>query len=190
VDSHLKSDLTNALFCYFNPPGYTAVRADNGFIYYATQGENLELVPTPFVVGKVDPKRKGIPKGLKDKSKKGKAKKSGKGPKGSSEQTATRRLRGAAEDGRRLAIVPTIGTLKNLVIPIRFANHKTRALPTRADIDVLMNSRTPHATLAKTGSVWSVFNENSYGKLNLESTVVDWVDTQYTEIAIGGGDSG
>jgi hypothetical protein len=166
------------------------VRADNGYMYYATQGENLELVPTPFVVGKVDPKRKGIPKGLKDQSKKGKAKKSGQGPKGSSAQASARQLRGADEDGRRLAQVPTTGTLKNLVIPIRFANHRTRTLPTRANIDVLMNSRTPHATLAKTGSVWSVFNENSYGKLNLESTVVDWVDTRYNEFTIGGGDSG
>jgi hypothetical protein len=174
-------DLTNQLFCYVNPPGYTAVRGDDGFLYYATQGVNLELVPTPFVVGKVNPKSKGLPKGLKDKSKKDKAKKSGK---------RTRRLRGAEEEDRRLAIVPTTGTLKNLVIPIRFADHKNRVLPTRADIDILMNSRTPHTTLAKTGSVWSVFNENSYGKLNLESTVVDWVDTRYNEATIGAGDSG
>lgn len=103
----------------------------------------------------------------------------------------TRTLRGTKEDGRRLALPPPkVGIIKNLVVPIRFADHKTRTLPSVADLDVLMNSKTPHVTLAKTGSVWSVFDESSYGMLSLESTVVDWVDTKFTEAQVGAGKSG
>jgi hypothetical protein len=113
--------------------------------------------------------------------------KGSKGPKGSRGRNQMRKLRGTEIDLRPL---PKVGILKNLVIPIRFADHTTRPLPSRGDIDILMNSKTPHATLAKTGSVWSVFNENSYGKLDLQSTVVDWVDTKFNETQIGNGTSG
>jgi hypothetical protein len=83
-----------------------------------------------------------------------------------------------------------IGTLRNLVIPIRFRDHTSRPLPTLAQLDVLMNARTPDAQLAPTGSVWYAFYENSYGKLNLESIVVDWVTSAYSERDIANGNSG
>jgi hypothetical protein len=90
---------------------------------------------------------------------------------------------------RQLA-TPKVGTWKLLVIPIRFADHQSRTLPSKEDLDILMNSKTPDSTLAPTGSVWSVYNENSYGMFNLESTVVDWVDTTFTEAQTAAGKSG
>jgi hypothetical protein len=174
--------------------GFTAVRGEDGFLYYAAEGRHGELVATEFVVGKVNPASKGIKKGLKDKSPQNCDKrlcKGSKGPKGIGGNDEMRKLRSAEVDVRRLnRPLPKVGILKNLVIPIRFADHTTRPLPSRDDIDILMNSKTPHATLAKTGSVWSVFNENSYGKLDLQSTVVDWVDTKFNETQIGNGTSG
>eukprot|EP00526_Cylindrotheca_closterium_P004644 CAMPEP_0113649620 /NCGR_PEP_ID=MMETSP0017_2-20120614/26374_1 /TAXON_ID=2856 /ORGANISM="Cylindrotheca closterium" /LENGTH=786 /DNA_ID=CAMNT_0000562021 /DNA_START=208 /DNA_END=2565 /DNA_ORIENTATION=- /assembly_acc=CAM_ASM_000147 len=67
------------------------------------------------------------------------------------------------------------GTVRNLVIPIRFAGHENRALPSKSDLEVLMNAMQPDANLAPTGGVKKLFHDNSNGKLTLESTVVDWV---------------
>jgi hypothetical protein len=160
-------------------------------MYYAAEGANGELRATEFVVGKVNPESKGLKKGLKDWSRKNCNQQPCREQARSSENSATRKLRGTTEDGRRLALPPPkIGNIKNLVIPIRFADHKTRTLPSVADLDILMNSKTPHVTLARTGSVWSVFDENSYGMLSLDSTVVDWVDTKFTEAQVGDGTSG
>ena len=44
--------------------------------------------------------------------------------------------------------------------------------------------------LAPTGSVKDLFRENSYGALNLESTVVGWVDLPNTESFYAAGQSG
>jgi hypothetical protein len=77
-------------------------------------------------------------------------------------------------------LVGTTGTLKNLVVLIKFSDHTARTLPSRADIDILMNHVGPHA-LAPTGSVRDMFTQSSYGQLTIESTVVDWVTVNQTE---------
>ena len=75
------------------------------------------------------------------------------------------------------------GVLKNLVVIFKFSDHANRNLPSKADIDILMNSPTPVAGLAPTGSVKQVFLDNSGGDLILDSTVADWVtlDSRFTE---------
>jgi hypothetical protein len=68
----------------------------------------------------------------------------------------------------------TTGIVKNLVIPLKWRDHTRRTLPSREDIDVLMNHKGPEAR-CPTGSVRDVFLENSYEQLELISTVVDWI---------------
>ena len=75
----------------------------------------------------------------------------------------------------------SIGTLKNLVIPIRFSDHVGRALPSRYDLDILMNNVGPNSSICPTGSVRDVYLQNSFNQLKLESTVLDWVTISSTE---------
>jgi len=75
----------------------------------------------------------------------------------------------------------SIGTLKNLVVLMRFSDHADRTLPSRDDIDVLMNSVGGDPLLAPTGSVRDVYTQGSYGQLTVESTVYDWVTLPRTE---------
>ena len=81
-------------------------------------------------------------------------------------------------------------TLKYLVVPIRFSNHKNKILPTRYDLDVLMNSEVPHLEICPTGSVRDFFLKNSFNKLDINSTVVDWVSIDFTESYCANNESG
>jgi len=89
----------------------------------------------------------------------------------------------------RRAVI-TSGTLKNLVIPFKFSDHTSRNVPSRADLDTLMNNAGPDALLCPTGSVRDVYLESSFNQLDLESTVVDWVTIDYTEAYCANGNSG
>lgn len=89
------------------------------------------------------------------------------------------RLGRQLQEQRRL--VATTGTLKNLVVLIKFADHTTRTLPSRADVDILMNQVGGHPTLAPTGSVRDIYTQSSYGQLDIQSTVADWVTVPQTE---------
>ncbi|KAL3923590.1 MAG: hypothetical protein SGILL_001570 [Bacillariaceae sp.] len=84
------------------------------------------------------------------------------------------------EEGNGRRLVRTTGTLRNLVIPLLWADHVNRTTHPVEDLDILMNVEGFHP-LAPTGSVRNVFLENSYGALQLNSTVVDWVVVNNTE---------
>lgn len=84
---------------------------------------------------------------------------------------------------------PTTGTLRNLVVLLRWSDHDDRKLPTLSDVDTLMNHEGPHP-LCPTGSVRDVFLENSYGSLVLESTVIDWIPMDNTEDYYSNGNRG
>jgi hypothetical protein len=183
--------------------GYPVVPGKDGFMYYATQqpkpGANGEkLVATNFRVGKVQPEKRSALRTsstplFKNCDMELCQDDDDTNTTSTTEMGAVRKLRPGQPDGdkdhRQLAI-PKVGTLKLLVIPIRFADHKDRTLPSKENLDFLMNSKTTDSTLAPTGSVWSVYNENSYGMLDLQSTVVDWVDTTFTEAQTAAGKSG
>jgi M6 family metalloprotease-like protein len=89
-------------------------------------------------------------------------------------------------NGRRLR---TTGTLRNLVVLLKWEDHADRPVPSPQDIDVLMNHDGPHP-LAPTGSVRTVFLENSYDSLQLESTITDWVVVNNTEHYFANGNGG
>jgi hypothetical protein len=84
----------------------------------------------------------------------------------------------------------TEGILRNLVVPIRFSDHANRKLPSVSELDILFNNIGPHPNLCPTGSIRDVFTENSYGKLDLVSTVLEWVTVPYTEAEAAAGRSG
>ena len=83
---------------------------------------------------------------------------------------------------RRLGNVGPV--MKNLVILVRFADHVERILPPRNAYHILFNGAingNPTHPRAPTGTVKDVFNINSYGKFDLQSTVYGWVTLPKTE---------
>ena len=101
---------------------------------------------------------------------------------------AEERLQHRQQRRRNLSIVG--GKLVNLVIPIRFADHASRPMIPKENIDVLFNAVNGHKELAPTGSIRDVFAYSSYGKLIVQSTVVDWITLSNTESFYAGGKSG
>lgn len=81
------------------------------------------------------------------------------------------------------------GTLKNLVVLVRFRDHDDRPLPSETDIEILMNGGVVADSLPSR-SVRDYYLENSAGKLRIESTIVEWVTIKSTEEECAGGRSG
>lgn len=73
------------------------------------------------------------------------------------------------------------GTVRNLVVMVRFADHVNRTLPSAANLNVLFNNVGP-ASLCPTGSVRDVWYKNSYGALTIQSVMTDWITVSQTEI--------
>jgi hypothetical protein len=163
--------------------GYTVLKSDFGEFVYAKLGNNGKLLPTTARVGRENPKNeKGIEKNNLRPTHidcRGKI---------CEQENNRRNLRGSNDSRRRVTSI-TSGTLKNLVIPMRWAGHDQRTIPSRDDIDILMNHQGPNP-LCPTGSVRDVFFQNSYGALTLESTVVDWVPMDQTEQYYANSNSG
>jgi hypothetical protein len=151
-------------------PDFAVVRDETtGEFLYADLDSDGELKTTSFRVDKADPAKEGLTKVLRNVN----------GRKGSKSDESRMLADGTLDDHHRRAI-QTTGTIKNLVIPLKWKDHKRRTLPSKNDIDVLMNHAGPEER-CPTGSVKDVFLENSYGKLELESTVVDWILMPNTE---------
>lgn len=107
----------------------------------------------------------------------------------SSNDTTSRHLPEEYQNHHRELSAPSTGTLKNLVLLVRFQNHKTRILPTVDDFEILFNHEGNH-DLVPTGSVSDVFRINSYGKLVLESKIYGWIDLPEPESYYAAGVSG
>ncbi len=156
--------------------GYTVLREKNRYVY-ARRTPQGRLVPTAWEVGKVSPKAKGLLKrALPDRPK-------------------TRPYRVSAPEGKvqqapLLAAQTVSGTIKNLVVMVRFADHQGRSLPSAGDMNVLFNALTRDPTLAPTGSLKMVYLENSYNKVSLNSTISDWITVSRSESYYAAGQSG
>jgi M6 family metalloprotease-like protein len=87
----------------------------------------------------------------------------------------------------------TRGTLKQLVVLIRFADHINRTLPEPNEYDIMLNQRGGDSVLAPSGSVRDVFLEISYNQLSVESVVYNgWItlsktEEYYADLAMGTG---
>ncbi len=186
--------------------------------YYTYRDVNLktgELFDTGLIVGKANPQSNNINKFAAAKSERikknnendkndKKSKKSKKSKKKGNKKSKNdirkhrtlRRRQGREfvnipdEEGQSNRRVSTIasGTMKNLVVPFKFKDHASRDLPSRSDLDILMNNNGP-APQCPTGSVRDVYKQNSYNTLDMQSTVVDWITIDYTEAECAGGKS-
>lgn len=164
--------------------GYTVVRDKGRYVYARLDKNSQWLKPTHWEVGKVDPAAQGLQPRTLPPPAVIRQRHSGRFsvPAGNSAPAGS----GAAVASAAAAS----GTVRNLVIMIRFSNHTGRTLPGNADIDVLFNAPGGDVILAPTGSVRDVYIENSYGQLVLDSTVVGWVDVSHTEQYYANGQSG
>jgi hypothetical protein len=105
----------------------------------------------------------------------------------------------------RRTTTATTGYVKNLVIPFKFSDHATRTLPSQSDLNILFNGSDEEcqtkqtycsgnsdcqAICDKSGSVRKFYNVDSYGNLDMESVVVDWVPISMTEAEAANGNSG
>jgi len=86
----------------------------------------------------------------------------------------------------------TVGTLKNLVVLMKFKDHQEqkRTVPSKEDVAVLMNSEVSDPVLAPTGSLKMIYWENSYGQLTIDSEVTDWINVSRDESYYANGYSG
>jgi len=165
--------------------GYTVVRDNTGAYVYATLNAQANLAPTDLVVGRDDPGRAGLrPKTL---------------------PPPERRVRPRAQALGAMQQLPnaggvsataTVGTVKNVVIMMRFSDHVLRPISTQDDINTVFNNvgAPPWWWSAHfwpwTGSVKELYWENSYGQLTLESSVFGWFDLPQTEQYYADGVSG
>ena len=80
------------------------------------------------------------------------------------------------------SFIASTGTVRTLVLCMRFTDHIGRALPTREDISLLWNAKEGEALdLLPTGSIREYLRKNSYDKMLLEADVFDWTLTDGTE---------
>ena len=151
--------------------GFTVVR-NKGWLHYARLGTNGQLEASVYRVGIDNPAAVGLSKKILPST------------------TVMARSALTSPDVAGPEAVPPNGTVKNLVILVRFSDHVTRTQVSEADLDVLFNAAAPDPDLAPTGSLKALYDENSYGLLNLESTVAVWATVSNTEAYYANGQSG
>ena len=186
-------------------PGYTVLKDKLGYFLYANVTKEGNLYPTQYVVGRTDPAAKGLKKGYRNTKRDCSKHICGDNREVQNEEKLNcnintenrrencnnlRKRKLGSPHGRHLA--PRFGTVKNLVVLMRFSDHVGRVLPTREDVDVLMNSEEVPCPndLCHTGSLKNVYLQNSYGQLRIESTVADWVTLPGTEAYYAANTSG
>lgn len=187
---------------------YTVVRDDSGLYTYAKLADDGKLVPSSESVGQSPPQaaKKNL-RPLPDNQNiffdgsvasstaavEAQAKRRAGCPRERSCGQERRHLRGSSKRSttdqyhRRTA---TIGTLKNLVILIKFRDHSRRTVPTKNEVNILMNSEEKDPIYAPTGSLKMVYWENSYGQLTIDSHVTDWIRVSGSEAYYAAGESG
>jgi M6 family metalloprotease-like protein len=79
---------------------------------------------------------------------------------------------------------------RNLMLLIRWKDHGSRVLPSRARFDGLANSEGTNEADYPTGSVRQYYMAQSMGHLDFSSEVADWCTAPYTELEVASGNSG
>ena len=137
--------------------GYTVVR-DRGWYNFAKRDEaSGQLVSTGLRVGIDNPGRANIRPGIRPQRPDHDHHDHAHGAPASEGS-------GSSSSAPEAAPAAT-GSLKNLVVLVRWSDHAGRSVPSVADVDELMNAPGGDSTLAPTGSVRDVYLENSYGAL-------------------------
>ncbi|WP_144394582.1 M6 family metalloprotease domain-containing protein [Pleionea sediminis] len=139
---------------------------------YAEQSTTGELKPTSLEVGKGNPEHWGLKKHAKPR-KTNKYLKHQSYFQSSLINPALKSMKNSNN----------VGSLNNLVVLIRFADHANRKLPSRSNFEILFNKVGGDPSLAPAGSIKDIYLRNSYNKLTLNSTIVDWITVSKTEAA-------
>lgn len=161
---------------YEDVNGYTVVE-EGGAYFYATLDSKGDLSPTALQVGKSNLTNAGItPQILPSATR-------------VAEIIEARQPVFDSVNAPPQAIAPA-GTIKNIVILVRFSDQVGRTLPTNGNFDTLFNAVGGDPTYAPTGSVADTYFENSYGSFTLDSTVYGWVDVPNTQAYYADGESG
>jgi len=157
--------------------GYPVAKKNNSYVYQTTANPNARS--TGLLVGEVNPQDEGIKK-----------------LSASSRGVYRQWMFNPRPQFAPSSFTPgasqkvTSGQVNNLVLRIRFANHATRSLPSKAQFESLMNNTSTDPVNAPTGSVRDYYLKNSYGGLTLNSTVTDWITVSNTEQYYANGQSG
>jgi len=151
--------------------GYT-ILLHQGWYKYAMKNNNGRLTASEHVVGHINPKMLGLQKRIK--------------PSAAVQAESSKKIN---DENTSQRVLP-VGTVRNLVVLLRFANHATRSLPSDAQMDVLFNTIGGEPILAPTGSLKDLYLENSYGQFTLESDVQNWISLSQTESYYANGQSG
>ncbi|KAG7355741.1 protease [Nitzschia inconspicua] len=167
----------------FLDDGYTASRGEDGWLHFATMGSDGRYLPTNLLVGSVNPEKADyeavLKPGLKEKRHAIHAQ-------CMQSEYCRWKQRMQQSIGSGDTITLSSGTVANVVIPFRFANHdglSARPVTSVQDLDQeLFNG--PQL------SVRDYFSQQSYGKLDIISEIVPWVTIPYTEQECANGKSG
>lgn len=73
------------------------------------------------------------------------------------------------------------GTIRAVVILVKFSDHADREMPSSDDIDFLFNGHGNHTELAPTGTLQTFFELQSFGKFKVKGDVQDWIVAPYPE---------
>jgi len=170
---------------YEDAAGYPVVKTADGYAYARLDAAG-ELVASELLAGRGDPASLGIVPRVVP------APRGGLAP-GLSSGKAGGLVRGAVPTGGG-SIALGAGSVKNLVILLRFSDHgptgQNRTLPSAAHVATIMNAVGGDPVLAPTGSVRDHYLETSYGQFTIDSTVVGWIDAPNTEAFYANGNSG
>ncbi|MFN8641614.1 MAG: M6 family metalloprotease domain-containing protein [Candidatus Binatia bacterium] len=156
--------------------GYTVMR-DQGAYVYATLDASGRMAATTMRVGRGNPAAAGLARRVLPEP-----------AKRAYSELATMGARGVAPAAPRPAA--PVGTVRNLVVLMRFSDHLSRPVPSPATVDTIFNAVGGDPIVAPTGSVQDFYRENSYGTMTLASTVTVWVDLPNTEAFYAAGQSG
>lgn len=183
--------------------GYTVVKDNGGWNVYATEDVDTgELIPSQFIVGQVDPATlPDLKPGLKPHRERFLRERSIYNNSSPNCGTNHQDCLQTHSKQRRMQQTPAAaianaagayqsGSLKHLVILIKFSNHDQNTLPPRESYDILFNQAGGDPLIAPTGSVRDIYDQSSYGKLTIDSTVLQWMKLPYPESYYANGVSG
>jgi len=160
--------------------GYFILENNMGWFVYAELNEKEKLIPGTVPVGKTNTKNNQVEKNSFPRTDHFSEGTEIKVPENDEPKDSW-----YIEDRRTLDVnnrVPVkSGELKNLVLLMRFSDHKDRTLPTKANMDKYFNKLGGDPDCSPTGSIRDVFLHSSYGMTDIVSTIYGWVSLPESE---------